>query len=95
MIAEVKEIPAKAKRLKRDDKGRLVLALGEATGHMHAIASREVSFWEMPGSERYLKVRKRAYVDHEEHDRIELPPGNYKVKIQKQYTPAGIVNVAD
>ena len=87
-------IPAAAKPGKRD-KGRIVLAYGEVTGHAHAIESKAVQILEHEGA-RYIRVPKKgAHLSHEEHGSIKLAPGDYKVVIQREYTPTAIVNVRD
>lgn len=45
--------------------------------------------------DRLLVLKKDEKLVHEEHDTVELPEGNYIVRIQKQYNPGRIVNVAD
>jgi hypothetical protein len=74
--------------------GRLVLAEGEATGHAHAIAARQAQLREVAGAV-YLTLLTRAWLRHEEHDPIQLPPGIYRVRRQREYTPEGLRNVAD
>lgn len=82
--------------VKPDDKGRTILAFGEVTGHAHALSSKTAKLYEVKGwVERLLVVTKVTALMHEEHGRIELPPGNYKVRIQKEYHPEEIRNVAD
>lgn len=89
-----KAIPAGAKPGKRD-KGRIVLAYGEVTGHAHAIEAREAEILEHEGT-RYIRVPKRgANLKHEEHGVVKLAPGEYEVRIQREYTPQAIVNVRD
>lgn len=89
-----KPIPAAAKPGKRD-KGRIVLAYGEVTGHAHAITSKTVEILEHEGT-RYIRVPRRgADLTHEEHGTIKLAPGEYEVRIQREYTPQAIVNVRD
>lgn len=46
--------------------------------------------------DRILVVTGRAVaLEHEEHRSITLPTGTYRVRIQREYTPAAIVNVQD
>jgi len=69
--------------------GRIVLALGEATGHAHAILDPEVETfraWVDHREERFVLVRSRAQLTHEEHAAIALPAGAYRVVIQREYT---------
>ena len=67
--------------------GRLVLAEGEATGHAHAIAEPDAREFRV-GDERFVLVRSAAQLIHEEHATIDLPPGAYRVVIQREYEPA-------
>jgi hypothetical protein len=68
--------------------GRLVLAEGEATGHAHAIddeSARLVSDGE--AEELYLLVygSRPVWLQHDEHDPLEIPPGIYQVVRQREY----------
>lgn len=68
--------------------GRLILALGEATGHAHAVAD-----WEgraqlfRRGAWRYLYVSEPVAISHEEHAPVTVEPGTYLVRIQREYVP--------
>ena len=79
------------------------VALGEATGHHHTFDG-DVDVYEkteestMAVNERGMLVEiksDKATLVHQEHGAIEVPKGKYQRIIQRQYTPAGIVNVAD
>ena len=79
----------------RED-GRIVLAHGEVTGHAHAIASNDAMlFMDAKTLDRYLDVKAPVTLDHEEHSRIELPSGFYRVIQQREYRPEGIRSVVD
>ena len=67
----------------------LVLAEGEVTGHHHRIPTLDAQLFQTTNvGMRLLKVPKGgATVVHEEHDTLELPEGNYEVRIQREYTP--------
>lgn len=84
-IVAVEAVP-KAKRVKRDA-GRIVLAYGEVTGHAHAIADIGAVLFDAGDAGRYLRVSKRVVLRHEEHAKIDLPRGNYRVVIQREYAP--------
>ena len=75
-------------RVARDAQGRIVLALGEATGHAHAIADPGAELLEADGDERFLRVLIEGGVDltHEEHAAIHLPQGDYRVIRQREFT---------
>jgi hypothetical protein len=66
--------------------GRLILALGEATGHAHAASASHATLYGLHG-DRYLHVREVTPLLHEEHAPIELPPGLYRVVRQREYDP--------
>ena len=88
---------------------KVVLALGEVTGHHHRI-EHEISSGaaaEMVdallarcrlyehGGDRFLVVDSPVDLQHEEHATITLSPGVYEIPIQAEYTPAEIRRVAD
>lgn len=79
--------------------GQIVLAEGEATGHLHAIESPEATFLAADLAEiegRFLAVEAEVDLTHPEHDTVTLPPGNYEVRRQREYVDAGGISyVAD
>jgi hypothetical protein len=94
LVERVNMIPPGARPVPRDN-GRVVLAYGEVTGHAHAIEEREVTMLEVDAGIRYLDVQMEAFLRHEEHATVPLPPGKYRVVRQREYTPEAIRNVAD
>lgn len=71
------------------DKGRVVLAYGEVTGHAHAIGQPRVYHYrasEGGGGDTVLKVEEPATLQHEEHATIALPPGLYRVTRQREWS---------
>ena len=83
-----------------DNQGRVVLAIGEATGHAHAIHSNKAKLFRSGvGSEErmFLKVDGLQAVNlvHEEHAPISLNPGRYCVIRQREYSAEEIRRVAD
>ena len=80
------------------ENGFVVLAHGEVTGHRHAIAgSPSVRLLSVPGQDdRFLEIGgDGASVVHEEHAPIPLPPGIYRVRRQREYSPEELRYVAD
>lgn len=78
------------------ENGRIVLAHGEATGHAHAIEEPRARLFEEPKSgRRLLRLVTESFLRHEEHAPITLPPGDYEVIRQREYTPEEIRRVAD
>lgn len=73
-----------------------ILAYGEVTGHSHKVEDLTHAEVLEVGSGLYLRVGQEGVrIVHEEHAPINLPPGDYEVEIQREYTPAEIRNVAD
>jgi hypothetical protein len=69
-------------------RGRVVLALGEATGHAHVIESENVALISAEQAEElFLLVHGDAPValTHEQHDTLDIPPGVYRVVRQREY----------
>lgn len=66
------------------------LAYGEMTGHVHMVVGdrRAFDLRECPKTKvRHLRVVQPVALKHQEHERIILPPGEYKIGIQKEYDP--------
>lgn len=73
----------------------LTLAEGEVTGHSHRISNGEAELYEENGT-LYLRVLSdKATLIHEEHKAIDIPQGNWMVRIQREYQPEGWRYVAD
>ncbi|MFD7867185.1 hypothetical protein [Streptomyces sp. NPDC057682] len=80
----------------RDGRGRLVLALGEVTGHAHAVPGpgrliREAGVF----GPMLLHLPDGGRVVHEEHAVITLPQGWFRVVRQREYAPGAVRIVAD
>lgn len=78
--------------------GTVTLALGEVTGHHHSIVSPHVKLFrklaDTVGS-GYLAITAQAWLTHQEHDKILLNPGFYRVTRQRQWDSGTIRRVAD
>ncbi|HEY3658223.1 MAG TPA: hypothetical protein VGL34_24910 [Steroidobacteraceae bacterium] len=97
-LIAVDEIPQGAK--KHPSKGRkVILALGEATGHHHRFefldTSHNVKLYVAEGGARYVHVTKAAELLHEEHSTVKVPQGKYLLPRQVEYTPAELRQVQD
>ncbi|MGV9600581.1 hypothetical protein ACWDR1_28355 [Streptosporangium sandarakinum] len=80
----------------RDARGRLVLALGEATGHAHAVVGPGTLVRGLhPMDPDHLHLPDGGRVVHEEHAAIPLPRGWYRVQRQREYVPGAFRVVAD
>ena len=109
LLTPVSALPADCTEVPYD-KGRIVLAYGEVTGHAHAIAdhrpaqrAKEIAdaaiararLLVAPNGQRYLEVRETVHLTHEEHTAHAIPPGIYKLPTQVEYTPSELRQVAD
>jgi len=97
LIVPIANMPKGVAPVGRDN-GNVVLAYGEATGHAHAIKdARAALFRDRDLGTIFMHVSGNGPValDHQEHDTIHIPPGDYQVIRQREYTPDAIRNVAD
>ena len=97
LIVPVKSIPKAIEPVEREG-GRVVLAHGEVTGHAHAIKDQRAALFRDPKlAAIFMHVSGDAPValEHDEHGTIKIPPGNYRVIRQREYSPEAIRNVAD
>lgn len=98
LLVQVDAVPVDAVPVKI--KGDVILAWGEVTGHAHRLAPKAIRPFAKGGvwsadAERFIAVAEATALTHEEHSSITLPPGNYKVIQQREYTPSEIRRVAD
>jgi hypothetical protein len=85
LVMSTDEIPAEAKPVERDG-GDVILAYGKVTGHAHRCSDPGVCLLSQgTAGDRYLTVAGEAFLTHEEHATIPLAPGNYVVRIQREY----------
>jgi len=91
------QLPEAVVPLARDARGKLVLALGEATGHAHAVSTPDADLLADAAEldRRFLRIVTNAVLTHEEHDPIPLPPGLYQVVRQREYVLGGSRSVED
>ena len=95
LLKKVSIMPKEVKKVDWSKEGRVVLAYGEVTGHLHQIGLSYASMFSTEAGKRYIKVKEGAELTHEEHSTITPEPGIYEVVQQREYTPQAIRNVAD
>ena len=79
--------PAKSKRGQPVHTGRVVIALGETTGHAHVIEGAVAEF--IIGGRRVLWVEAPTVLTHQEHGKLSVAPGWYVIDDhQQEYQPA-------
>jgi hypothetical protein len=94
LFKQVKEIPEGGRARKSGH-----ILEGEATGHIHRVAEAQLAEAEVLdcGAGLFMQVTGEGGVSivHEEHNPIVLPPGNYEIVRQREYSPEEIRNVND
>ncbi len=97
LIVPITAMPEKLMPVAREG-GRVILAHGELTGHAHAIKDERAALFRDPKlAAVFMRVSGDAPValEHDEHDTIHLPAGDYQIIRQREYSPRAIRNVAD
>jgi len=95
LLSSVKSLPDSVQ--KSEDKGPIILAWGEATGHHHSIKNKNVTKYVDPETmATYIEVAEAmALLEHQEHATIIIEPGIYRVGLQREYHPQEIKRVVD
>ena len=98
LLVPIDDVPRNAKAVRREN-GKLILAHGKVTGHHHAfdVDVTNVELVTKEGPEQlYLMVHGvTAPLTHQEHATIDVAPGVYEVRRQREYSPEAIRNVQD
>lgn len=94
LLVRVSSLPDGVKPKARD-KGRIVIAYGEATGHAHAISAPWAKCFEALNGDTYVELAQEADLLHEEHATITVEPGVWRYVAQREYAPDAIRLVAD
>jgi hypothetical protein len=94
VLIEKIDMAPEGKRKVREDGA---LAYGEVTGHSHRVDTLTKAAVYECGEGLFLSVSDEGGVAivHEEHKPIQVPKGDYRITIQREYTPEVIRNVAD
>ena len=97
LIVPVDNFPETLEKVEQKN-GRVVLAHGELTGHAHAVSDHRAALFRDPklGS-LFMHVSGDGPValKHNEHGTIQIPPGNYRVVYQREYSLEEIRQVKD
>ncbi len=97
-LVSVHAIPKDAIEQKIEGR-KLILALGEATGHHHRFEfldqTQNIKLYVAHGGARYLDVSAPSDLLHEEHSTARVPAGKWLLPSQVEYTPAELRRVQD
>lgn len=82
VILYCEDLPQKFESMKKLDDG--ILALGEQTGHNHALFGN-YELREDINKVKHLRIVDDTFLKHQEHRQILIPPGTYRIGIQREY----------
>ncbi len=88
-------VPIKGLPEERKEQKDGIIARGEVTGHTHQLRPGLETTLFAAANIMYIQAKAQAFVDHQEHNTITLPTGNWKVQRQREYIPDGFRQVAD
>lgn len=100
LFTRIAKLPTGERRLRNDG----AVAYGEVTGHSHRLAEEDVNSAEVLEigdglyvhvSDAGVRIEGGVTFVHEEHGPVTLPRGDYRVTIQREYSPEAIRNVID
>ncbi len=79
-VVLMKVLEIKGKKL-----NHLTLARGEATGHHHTITEGDAELYEDEETMFLKIISEKATLTHQEHKKIVLPKGDYKIGIVREF----------
>jgi len=88
LLVAVEEAPEGERR--KAERGRLVLAYGEVTGHHHSVAAQDAELIDAGAEGVFLRIMTATPLEHQEHGAITLAPGDYRVTRQREYAPGAL-----
>ena len=68
--------------IKQQHRGKYVLALGEATGHMHTLMADQMTILKK-GNRNMIELQEEAQLVHQEHKPLNIFPQKY-VQVQER-----------
>lgn len=97
MIKRIDEFPKDLKPALAEA-GNYIVAHSE-TGHHHVLPAAETEVYDQDEFVSYVRVNNVVALKHlrsfDTHAPIGLPPGNYRITRQREYTPEGFRRAAD
>jgi len=93
-LEKIDKLPDGEQTKVKPEGNRLILVRGEATGHHHSVSARR-AFIVVINTEMYLRVLRETVLRHQEHGPVPIPPGDYRVTRQREYSPSETRNVTD
>ena len=103
IIIRIDDIPENVEKMESEN-GYFTIAHSE-TGHNHVMVADRVEAFKpdhVPDNDLYelfLIVKEPTDIQHirsfDTHETLRVPPGNYQIRRQREYTPAGFRRAAD
>lgn len=103
VIIRIDELPKNLATI--EPEGQHHVVAHSETGHNHVMEAAHVDLYAAPGTkavdlyELFAVVKESTPIDHlrsfDTHESILVPPGNYKIVRQREYTPEGFRKAAD
>lgn len=103
IIRRIKDIPESLEEVQPEG-GKFIVAHSE-TGHNHVMERTNVTAYKPAGVKdvdlytMFFSVAQDTQIDHlrsyDTHESIAVPPGNYEVRRQREYTPEGFRRAQD
>lgn len=63
----------------------ILVAEGSKTEHKHVLKSSSQMLLHEKEGARFVRIQKKAELVHDEHARIEIPAGDYEIRIQREF----------
>ncbi|MBI2135741.1 hypothetical protein HYU06_01580 [Candidatus Woesearchaeota archaeon] len=82
VLKEINDMPDNLTKAKHN-----ILAFGEVTGHKHQLLSQQIVVLEDKASQKYVQLKQKTILQHEEHKALEIDIGNYQVIIEREFNP--------
>lgn len=104
LIMRVDSIPTNVEPIQANNKNHIVVAHSE-TGHDHVMVADRVQAYKPAGVkevdlyEMFLSVKAPTEINHlrsfDTHETLLVPPGNYRVRRQREYVAEGFRRAQD
>lgn len=88
LLVLLERLPANAVETSASDRG-VVAARSWATGHAHLLTGTRLRRFAAHGT-TIVEVTGSAVLTHDEHDPLDLPPGTWEIRLQRQYDPMSL-----
>ena len=95
LLEQIADVPQSLPNPRTGER-KITVAYGEQSGHSHVVIGDDAKMLSHSKDEQTtIDLPYGGYITHEEHGRIDLPPGQWQVRTQVEYTEVGERNVVD